>query len=332
MNFRANRIRTTLLGATFVLLGTSAWSQTLTVSSPQTNDFLGKNNQLKFSGDNINRQVKIVVVTTKVSDPTVNFRTEGLFDPNADHKIDSNLTYNFDDSAGTGLFNVKVDMFYANDLNTALQTVNINNVTIDTKAPKLRNVVPANGAFVNATVPIRATIDEPNVSTWKVQVNSRDIPNNNGSGNTINMNWDASLIETDGAQTISITVTDKGQNTANKSISVTLDRVKPDATVRSPTSITYRPNATIPVLVDIADQAQGAVQATGVKVYLRTMDGQLIQQVARMSARANGNGLQWTGRIKKTNRIPNKFQLVVGVVDRAGNVGVTQVVNVTYGG
>lgn len=323
--------RGALLGAALAGMSVVAWGQTLNVTSPQSNDFLGKTNTLRFTAASVTRQVKIVAVTTKVSDPSATFRSEGLFSPTAEDKIDGSLQYNFAESLGTGLFNVRVDMFYANDLATAIRTVNITNVSIDTKAPKLRNVVPTTGGFVSSLIPIRATIDEPNVNRWQVRVNSADFANNSGSNNQVSLTYDARTVENDGPQTISLDVTDRGQNSVNRTINVTLDRVKPNATVSSPTSIVYRPNATIPVLINIADQFQGSVQSTGVNVYLRTMDGQFIQKVARSSARPNGTGLQWVGRIVRTNKIPKRFKLRVESVDRAGNVASVQEVTVNYG-
>lgn len=311
-----------------VAITASAIAQSLTVSSPLTGDFLGRSTQLKFVASNVFRQAKVVATTTSAADPSISFRAEAIFDPNQDNKIQGTLDLSFDEATPTGLYNIKVEYFEQGNLITSQ---NISNVTVDTKAPKFRNVVPGSSSYVSLLARIKAELEEPNVDIWRVKVGGRDIPNNTGNGNAIDVTWDTTLIEKDGPQTISIDVTDKARNSSSRSISVTIDRVKPTINILSPTNIGYRSGTTIPVQIDVIDQGNRSVTSQGVQVILKTMDGQFIQKVARRSVRFSGNNLQWAGRIRKTKRIPDQFKLIVQAVDRAGNVAQEQEIIVRYG-
>lgn len=317
-----------LLG--LMVVGTAALSmaQTLTVTSPSSGEFLGLSNQLKFLIDGAASQAKVVSTTTNTANPTISFRTEGLFDPDSNNKINGSLNLNFDEATPAGTYNIVVDYFQQGSLVTSRT---ITNVRIDTKAPKFRNITPANGSFLSGLIAIGAELEEPNVDLWTVKVNSRDIPSNTGSTTAISVIWDPSTIERDGSQTISIEAKDLARNSASRQVVVNLDRIKPSAAVRSPSTIGYRPGSTIPVQIDITDQFEGSVRGNGVTVTLRTMDGQFIQTVARRGVRQSGTTLQWVGRIRKTTRIPNTFKLLVTVQDRAGNQAVNQEVVVRYG-
>ncbi|MCE9558652.1 MAG: hypothetical protein K8R88_06845 [Armatimonadetes bacterium] len=305
-----------------------AMAQDFTISSPNNGDVLGKTNQLKFNINNVSSQAKIVATTVNQANPSTSFRVEGTFDPDSNNKISGNLDLNFDQTTPSGLYNITVQYFQQGSV---LTTRTISNVNIDTTSPKFRNVTPLTSAFVKGIVPILAELDEANVDLWTVKVNSSDIPNNTGSSSLINVLWDTGLITRDGSQSISIDVKDKGKNSSNRSLSVTLDRVPPSTAIRSPSTIGYRQGATIPVQIDVDDQFAGSVTANGIIVTLKTLDGQFIQRVARRGVRQNGNGVQWVGRILKTSKIPSTFKMIVVVNDRAGNAALTQEVTVRYG-
>ncbi len=319
--------------AFFVLLLAStaalAWTQTLTVTTPTSGDYLGSTNQLKFLVSGANAQGRVVATTTSQTNANIIFTAEGRFDPDTSRNISASLDLNFDETAPTGKYTITVDYF---EKGVKLQTVTLNDITIDTRAPKFKNVVPSTNSFVNKIVKIRTVLEEVALDTWRVQVNSKDIPNNTGTGNTVNVTWDTSLIEKDGAQTITIRATDKANNTTARSINVTLDRVAPSTTILSPTSITYRPGATIPVSINVDDQYQNSVSATGVIVTMKTLDGQFIARVARSSAQNSGNTLRWLGRVRKPNSSLKQFKIIVTAVDRAGNKAADQEVTVTIGG
>lgn len=311
-----------------VALTGSALAQTLTVTSPNDNDFLGRNNRLRFTIRSLSSQARVVVTTVNVARPTVKFSTEGLFDPNVSNEVNDSLALNFDEATPTGKYTITVEMFVQGSVRS---TTTITNVEIDTRNPRFKNVAPANNAFVNRLVTIRADLDEPNPKLWRVSVNDRDIPNNTGENTTIRVAWDTTQIEFDGPQSISIRAEDRAQNVANRSISVTLDRVPSSSTVLSPGNLSYRPGATIPVSIQVTDQFSGSVSPLGITVELRTMDGRYLGRVARLGTRASGTGLIWSGRIRLGSQLPNRFKLVVNVTDRAGNVAQAQEVVVTIG-
>jgi len=306
----------------------SALAQTLTVTSPNDNDFLGRNNRLRFTIRSLSSQARVVVTTVNVARPTIKFSTEGLFDPNVSNEVNDSLSLNFDAATPTGKYTISVEMFVQG---TSRSTTTISNVEIDTRNPRFKNVAPANNAFVNRIVPIRADLDEPNPKLWRVSVNDRDIPNNSGEDTRIRVSWDTEQIEFDGSQSISLRAEDRAQNVATRSINVTLDRVASTTTVLSPGNVNYRPGATIPVSIQVVDQFSGSVNALGVTVELRTLDGRYLGRVSRLSVRGTDNGLLWTGRIRLGSNLPKQFKLVTRVTDRAGNVAQNQEVVVTIG-
>lgn len=309
-------------------LAGSALAQTLNVTSPNDGDFLGRNNRLRFTIRNLTSQARVVVTTVNDARPTVRFSTEGLFDPDAENDVNDSLALNFDAATPEGLYTVTVEVFVQGSVR---QTRTIRNLRIDTRVPRFRNVAPANNAFVNRLVNVRADLDEPNVKLWRVTVNDRDVPNNSGTNSQVRVTWDTEAVEFDGSQSISIRAEDQAQNVANRSISVTLDRVAPSSSVLSPGNVSYRPGATIPVSIQVNDQFSGSVNALGLNVVLRTMDGRYLGRVARISARASGNGLLWNGRIRLNSRLPRQFKLVAEARDRAGNSAQTQEVVVNVG-
>lgn len=310
-------------------LAVLAYGQTLQVTSPNDGDYLGTSNQVKFTLTGATSQAKIVATTKRQGDPSTSFRSEGLFDPNVDFKVNASLNLNFDEATPLGLYDIEV-LYYQKGV--VVDSTTIKGVNIDTRNPKFKNVTPASGAFVSQFASIRATIEETNLDLWTVQVNNRDIPNNTGTTNSINVGWDTTLIEKDGSQSITITVKDKARNTATRNISVTLDRVAPTIAILSPAQIPYRQGTQIPVSINITDQASNSVTNGGVNVVLKSMTGQFLGRVARRSSRSSDKTLQWTGRISASKRLPKQFKLVVTAVDRAGNEAQSQEVVVTIGG
>ncbi len=321
----------TRLAAVALLFGAVAalQAQSLTVTSPQNGEVLGRSNQIRFTITNVNNQIRVVATASNNSDTSITFSNEGLFDPNVDRNVSGSLDLNFDEATPSGTYTVRVQVFSGG---SSVANSTINNITIDTRTPRFRNVSPSNSSFVNLSVPILADIEEATIDRWRVRVNDRDIPNNTGTTNSVSVLWDTSRIEEDGPQSISIKVDDKARNTNTRTINVTLDRVSPSTTVSSPSGISYRPRSIVPVVIRIADQYDGSVVSTGVVVEMRTIDGQYIGRVARRSARTENQGLTWLGRIRLTNRTPNQFKVVVTARDRAGNLAQRQEVLVTVAG
>lgn len=308
---------TTLIG----LASAASMAATLTIQSPSPNDFLGKNSTLRFLITNATVQHRVQIRVTNIANPLISFTFQNIFNPDSDQRINGTINLSFNQSTPEGLYNAVVQVTVPSG---TIPDQPINNLTVDVNDPKFLDSNPVTGSFVRGIVPIFLEIQEGNVDLWKVQVNGQDIPNNSDSTNTVNVPWDTTAIQTDGAQSISINVKDKALNEANKSINVTLDRVTPAIQVISPTGSTVRPNSTIPVVIRISDQFNGSVSSNAVQVMARRMDGTLIQRVTRMMASNTGTTLVWTGRIRKTAVLPSQFKLVVTAVDRAGNPAVSQ--------
>lgn len=313
-----------------VALGISlAFGQSLTVSSPNNGDVLGRSNTIRFLISNINSQVRVIATATKDDDSSVRFSSEGLFDPDADQRVFSSLDLNFDEATPAGSYTLVVQVLRQGN---QIQTRTVSNLRVDTKNPKFLRVTPINNSFASFSVLIQALLEEGNIDRWRVRVNDRDIPNNTGSTNDISVLWTTTSQENDGQVSIGIRAEDQARNVANRSINVTIDRVSPTISISSPTTVSYRPRSIIPVIVDVQDQFQGSVVNAGVSVSLRTMDGRFIAKVARRATRNQDRVFQWVGRIRNTERLPRQFKVVVTAVDRAGNPAQTQEVIVSIGG
>lgn len=319
----------------FYALCQSVLAQTLSVTSPNSGDLLGRTNQVKFLGDNIQSQIRVTVVLTKSDDAAISFTNEQLFDPDSNKKVTGSIDLNIDDASPQGSYNLKIQWTHGG---IRQADIVIGTLTVDTKVPKFKNVIPASNSFVSDNVVIQGELEEPNINQWRVKINDKDIPNNSGSTANISVLWQTKdaqgnpIVENDGPYTISIKVDDKAKNSATRSLSITLDRVPPSSSIKSPTGTNYRPTAIIPVVINIDDQYDNSVIKEGVDVELRSLDGQFLQKVARRSARAQGSTLQWIGRIKNSVKLPTQFKIVVTAVDRAGNKAQLQEITVTIAG
>lgn len=316
-----------------VLLGlltgsVAAFAQTVTVSAPQPNDFLGSSNTLSFAARNAPlQQHRFRVRVVNIANPLINFEfRKTVNQPNQENNINDTVSLNFARSTPEGQYRIEFIVDSPNVYNpgNATTPVIISPVTIDVVEPKFLDVNPINGAFVRGIVPVSLGLDEAFIKEWRVQVNGQDIPNNTGNSSSVNVNWDTAGIEQDGPQTLNIRVEDEASNTANRSISVTLDRVAPTINVLTPGGSSFRPGSNIPVSIDFVDQFGGSITPQSVDVLARRMDNTLLGRVARTSTRNNGATMNWTGRIRRSRNFPNQFKLVITAVDRAGNPATTQ--------
>jgi len=312
-----------------MLVGVSSAYAQLTVTNPSSGDVLGKTNQIRFLIENLSSQARVVATATNDQDSSVKFTTEGFFDPDSDKRVLSNLDLNFDETSKEGTYTLVVQYLTQG---TIRETKTINNLRLDVRNPRFRNLTPGTNTFVSGIVPIRAELEESNMDRWRVRVNDRDIPNNTGTNNFVSVDWNPSNIEDDGQVSISLKVDDQAKNTATRNITVTLDRAKPTSAIQSPSTAAYRPTAVIPVVIEIKDQYTGSVLQGGVDVRMVTLDGQFLGKVARKSASNADNGLRWIGRIKATRNLPKQFKIQVTAVDRAGNRAQIQEVTVTIAG
>ncbi|HRJ26346.1 MAG TPA: hypothetical protein PLO61_02405 [Fimbriimonadaceae bacterium] len=322
------RTLTLLLSFLGVMLAGLAHAGTLTVTAPNNGSFLGRTNAIRFQLKQARVQAKVTAVASLNSNPSQKITVEQNFTPNADGEVDGQLTLNFNEGTPEGEYTITVSV---NEPNNSYNT-ETRNVTVDTTRPVFIEVSPLTGSFVGGTVLIRARINEPNIKEWRVTVNNNNIPNNSGSTSNLEVRWDTSGIKNDGPQTITISVKDEADNETSRTVNVTLDRVRPSATILTPNGITpIRQQSNIPVAIDVSDQFERSIDVTGIEVILQTLDGRFIQRVSRVSSRNNGNATQWSGRIRWNKSLPTVFRMIVNITDKAGNVAIQQSVVVRYG-
>lgn len=313
-----------------MVLAPIAAGQNLTVTTPTDGSYLGQTNQLKFTVTGANVEVTI---TADVTGPGGTTTISDRFTPNVDGKIESQLPLNFSEASPEGAYTITVTG-KRNDNQSVFGTV-ARNVTVDVVKPKFLQFNPIANAYVKGVVPIVVKVLEPNFKDYRVQINGQDIPGNTGTSLTnqlFSVSWDTSGILNDGSQNIGIRLRDLAQNESNQTVSVTLDRVNPTATITQPlANVKLRRRSDVSVSVDIVDSSTSSIDVTGVDVVARTMLGGFIAKVARSSFRsAGGNTMRWTGRLRYRAGIPNGFKIVVNVRDKAGNVGTQQEIVVQY--
>lgn len=324
---REKTIMRNLAIAALALASASALAGNITVTSPSSGDFLGTTNNVNFLITGAVVQVRVTVVCTLDSNPAINVTVEKTFNPNTDGNIDNNVALNFGQSTPEGAYTLTVTVTEPGATYNTPPAIPVN---VDVKVPKFLNSNPLAGAFVRGIVPIVVDLDEPNVKEWRVKINNGDIPNNSGASNLISVNWDSNTIVTDGQQTINLSVEDLAKNTANKNISVTVDRINPSTTILAPTSgSVIRPGSTFSIVVEVLDQFQNSVHWTGLNVRITDMADQQILLVPRKTLNTSGNKITWTGRIRFGGGLPSQFKIVVDAIDRAGNVAVTQSVTIS---
>ena len=305
----------------------------LTVISPVENDVLGTNNTVSFSITGASKAVTITLTLTgndSNTSGTVLSPPPTVFTNVVDNKVNGTVPLNLSKSLPEGSYVLQV---------TATEPDNTYNVpapidvTVVLTPPKFLDFSPNNGQFVKGIVPITVSVETAHIKDWHVQVNGQDIPNNTGNTTSFVVNWDTTNIQTDGGQTITVTVRDLANNTVTQTISVTLDRLPPTITVQYPRSDTpLLANSRIPILIDIQDASTNSVDVTGTDVVLLRMDNSFLMRVPRQSFNSIGNNtLRWSGRLRPSINLPNQFILQVTAVDRAGNVGVLQKVTLSHG-
>lgn len=244
--------------------------------------------------------------------------TKGI-DPEIGYRVEIRAT---EESTPGNVYNSDQDIFVKPDLT----------------APKIIRFTPVSGAFVKGVVNITVQIQEDNLKDWRVQVDNGDLPN--GTGTTVNslgrftVLWDTSGVVLDGPKTITVRVKDTADNETTQNINVTIDRVKPIITIRSPQSnAVFTAGSIVNVVVDIKDFSNTSVPVTGVDVVARTTTGTFVLRVPRISfTQVDATTVRWTGRIRWVKgQLPKTFRIHVTAIDKANNVANPQVVTVNIG-
>ncbi len=325
MKFR-NRIALPLLLAAVAGFASAG---TISLTDPTPDDFLGRSNTVKFLISGANAKVTVSVELRQVADPTVVISTQREFTPDASNQIDGSIPLNLSQGLPNGAYTLKVT---ATEPGATYNTLTPINVTVDVKDPRFLQFNPVNGGFARGLVPITALFDEDNMKEWRVQVDGADIPNNIGSSLDLATIWDSSLEVNDGPKTITISAEDLAGNKASQTITITVDQNPPSALILSPTSNdVFYGNARVPVIVEITDQFNNAVDSRTIDVVIEDMAGNIIGRVARRSVTNQGPKVTFSGRIRDISSLPSEFKIVVHVSDRAGNAAVDQEVTITKG-
>lgn len=328
-----------LLVLTSLAVCAVAQARTIVVSSPVNNDFLGKTNTVSFNITGAEFQVKVRVVATHIATKQ-SVTSEKDFTPTNQNTITDTLPLNFDVSAPQGAWKIDVTPIEKDGNQTYTYqppVVKIDPITVDLKSPTFFTINPLDKNYVRGTganqiVKINATLNEPNIDKWKVQINGGDILNNQGDTPTVNVDWSTKGIQQDGTQTISIKVDDKAKNTSSKTVTVTLDRISPNSQIVTPgPSTRIPPNTTIPVLVEIEDQFADSLEGSGIDVVVKTLANKFIARVSRRALTNSGNKLSFAGRIRPSKNLPSEFKLVVTAFDKAGNKATIQETRVKIG-
>lgn len=309
-----------ILGASFAQAGT------ITVTSPNSGDYLGLSNQVQFNINNANAEVTVEVTATQVANPTIKVTVQTKVTPNSSGQVSGSVNLNFTSGFPSGAYNLSV---VATEPGGVFNNVPTIPVTVDVIAPKFIAFNPTTSKFVRGSVLITALFQEDNMKEWRVQVGGGDIPNNTGSANNLAVTWDSDLEVTDGQKNIVISSEDLAENKVSQTISVTLDRLPPVSTILSPNANdSFFGNARVPVVVTVGDQFASAVDERTIDVFIRDTNGNFVTRVARRSVNASGANLTWTGRIRDISTVPAIFDLVVAATDKAGNAAAEQVVRI----
>lgn len=322
-------IRVLFVCALAVLAAVGALAGTLTVTSPEDGAFVGSNTTISFRIAGGNVQVTVRAQITKVGGGA-STTLETRVTPDESGNASGSLSWNPSDSFPEGDYDIEVT---ATEPGNTYNTVNLT-VTLDRIKPRFRDFSPLQDSFVRGVVTITAELDELNIKEWRVTVNDADLPNNTGDTASVSVVWDTSFIEEDGQQTIRIKVTDKAENTETLEIPVTLDRAAPSVRVEFPrTNSVVRPGSIMGIIIKIDDASQESVEWMAVLVEVRRMDGTLIRRASRLRWAPGGSETQrlWLGRAPVLFTDPDQFKITVNVVDKAGNVAVTQEVPLTTG-
>lgn len=315
-----------LLALLTILMVSLVRAGTLTVTSPADGDYLGLSNTLTFNISGASVRTRVTVTATSPSSTVTTYSTDVT--PGSDGTAAGSIPINFNAGATEGQYTLAVTATETGDTyNTVTRTV-----TVDVTAPKFTELTPVTGGYTRGNIKVRATVQEANLDTWTVQVNGQTIAT--GDTNSIAADYDATGLQSDGTQSIVITVKDKAGNSATQNISLTLDRQKPTVQIVYPTSST-RTNAgqDLNILIDISDASTDSIDRTGIDVIAKRTDGTYITRVTLVSFRAtSGTTNRWTGRIRyKRGLLPTTFQLSVSAIDRAGNAAALQEITVHYG-
>ena len=298
---------------------------TLTVTSPSEDGFLGRSNRVAFNVSGAVVQVKVSVIATSVATNSSTILTTTVT-PDDKGVANGTIGLDFNENATEGDYTLTVS---AEEAGNSYAPTNLD-VTVDVTSPLFVQLSPVTNGFTRGAIKVRATLEEANLDSWTVKVGNQIIAT--GTSNTISADYDASGLNADGVQSVSVSATDKANNTATKTLSLTLDRVKPTVVITFPGK-DGKVRGDLNVIVDVTDASPTSVDKTGIDVIVKRTDGVYLARVTLVSLRAtSGTTQRWIGRIRNRKGLfPSRYLLTATATDRAGNASGTQQVTLRRG-
>lgn len=319
----------TLLAALIASAPVLALSGTLTVQSPNNNQYVGSTTEIKVQTTGGFTKVTVTAQIVQQGGGASTTLTTEIF-PDGDGKGNGTMTWSANSSFPETLYDITVtatadDTGYNNELRT---------VTLDRTKPKFLEFSPTDGSFFNGTINITALIQETSgLKEWRVKVDNQDIPNNTGTTLAVDVPYTPSVDDDDGIRVITITAKDLADNEAEISLEATLDRQPPEIFVTYPRSdFRVRPNSTLSVNFNVEDSDTKSVDVAAIRVEIQDMDGNFIRRVSRrLYDGYSPTGSRWMGRVRMTVGNRTRVKIVISCVDKAGNASVVQEVPIQIG-
>lgn len=251
------------------------------------------------------------------------------FNPDSTGLVDGTIPVSLSSSLPEGTYTLTLS---ATDTTTTPAVTQTESVFVQLKSPTFLYVSPNDGSYTSKLIRVRALLKSSGIKSWKVQINGGDVANNTGTTNTVSVDWDSSNVATDGPQTVTITATDLAGNSSTKSITVYIDRVKPTLTIAFPVSgVSLHLGTQLDVVVDVTTPTTAEINQSGLDVILKSVSGQYLYRVSRVSFRSiNSTTQRWIGRALTTGRpFPRQLIVVATATDNAGNTATPQQITVT---
>ncbi|HWP31492.1 MAG TPA: hypothetical protein VNK96_07205 [Fimbriimonadales bacterium] len=298
----------------------------LTITSPQNGDFVGQTASIKYQVSGADSEITTKATITEDANPSNEIILEESKVPPPQGNITGELQWNPGKNYPGGLYHIKVEGFIGKSQTGVLFETILLDVTLDPQEPKIIDFSPAEGAFVNGTVNFSFKTDElaSNVKEWKLTIDGSLAKTASGTSD-FNVIYNFNPDVDDGPKTVLVSVKDLADNVTEKQYTITLDTADPGVEIKSPNSnIKVKPESIVYVVLHITGEfidsttGSSSVDVTGVDVELRDMNNNFIKKVPRLEFTVIGEVIQWVGRFKVTG-LPNKFKVVVTVVDVAGN-------------
>ncbi|KQM82121.1 Ig-like domain-containing protein [Agromyces sp. Leaf222] len=187
-------------------------------------------------------------------------------------------------------------------------------VTVDNSKPVVTIDAPAADSFVRGTVPVKVTLDDPNLKSYNLRVDSAGLSYayQATNGAQPDFAWDTTTLA-DGVHTLLATATDTVGNKATTTIKVTVDNTRPVLAITSPADgAAFAASAGVQVDAEASDA--GKLGDVVVNLY---KDGVLLKSLGKQ---APAGAAAWAGSwILPSGLADSTYTLKAGITDLAGN-------------